>query len=753
MTDHQHTNEIIRENKTSESSADHDISTGENIPIPALSKSLSFPGVGSIAGSFIEQSRKAEDARPLLPRAAFFMGDMKDGLPMLNMQAVFLMSSKNFSEKQIGVLFLAFGLSQFLCMTPAGYFLDYSNHKIDWVNWSGLITSLLTVTTVITAHDGGSNMGLMILLKILQGGTSAILPPGFNSVTLGIVGSTGFTVQVAKNRTMNHVGTALIVAIGTLIAYLLYPNIGALFIVSPLTMIGVYHNMVRIKPNHINRDAARALIIESPTMTEYEHLEIKHTMGSHVNGMSYEGSEYTEADTTSFTDSSNQSNAYIPPTANTTVPVIDESPIVSVDANVTKSQEMVQLDNNNNNNNNNKTYTGIPPQPEESNGSMPSFRFGWARGGQEGDEYMEANTISSTDSSNQSNSYIPPTANTPTEPVVDESHVASVDPKVTKSQEMAQVDNTVYASPPQPQESNGSMPSFRFGWRRNQNKNRAHQPRTPLAVLLDPTLVLFTLIVFAFHMANSAVLPLVMQSLAVEDDRSWILLSGLCIFIGQFFMSWFAKLCGDYSPKWGRKGLTLGALSALTIRCLCLAALMTAKDEVSTPMESIVVKSLIVATQLLDSVGAGIFGTMHILVTNDISSRSGRFSLMMGITSSAMCLGSTVSSYIGQSIAQDFGYSKAFTSLGGLSLVPLLMYSLFMPETLPDYARPKNRKRRLVAILKRINEERRRFFRRRRSKKIGKKLEDNDEKHEGLVPQQPDSDDFQHCAKPDMELV
>jgi len=355
MTDHQHTNEIIRENKTSESSADHDISTGENIPIPALSKSLSFPGVGSIAGSFIEQSRKAEDARPLLPRAAFFMGDMKDGLPMLNMQAVFLMSSKNFSEKQIGVLFLAFGLSQFLCMTPAGYFLDYSNHKIDWVNWSGLITSLLTVTTVITAHDGGSNMGLMILLKILQGGTSAILPPGFNSVTLGIVGSTGFTVQVAKNRTMNHVGTALIVAIGTLIAYLLYPNIGALFIVSPLTMIGVYHNMVRIKPNHINRDAARALIIESPTMTEYEHLEIKHTMGSHVNGMSYEGSEYTEADTTSFTDSSNQSNAYIPPTANTTVPVIDESPIVSVDANVTKSQEMVQLDNNNNNNNNNQS--------------------------------------------------------------------------------------------------------------------------------------------------------------------------------------------------------------------------------------------------------------------------------------------------------------------------------------------------------------------------------------------------------------
>eukprot|EP00536_Pseudo-nitzschia_multiseries_P005630 jgi/Psemu1/254675/estExt_Genewise1Plus.C_1080032 len=565
-----------------------------------MSRSLSFAGVGSLAGGFIEQTsweKKAEDARPLLPRAAFFMGDLRDGLPMLNMQAVFLMCSKNFSEKQIGVLFLAFGLSQFICMTPAGYFLDYSNHKIDWVNWSGLITSLLTVTSVLTAHEGGSNMGLMILLKILQGGASAILPPGFNSVTLGIVGSTGFTVQVAKNRTMNHVGTALIVAIGSLIAYLLYPNIGALFVVSPLTMIGVYYNMVRIKPNHVNRDAARALIIESPTMTEYEQLETQQTMGS---------------------------------------------------------QEMIQFD---------KTYS-IPTQPP----------------------------------------------------------------------------------------SNGSIPSFRFGWGRKQNKTDPHQPRTPLAVLLDPTLVLFTIIVFCFHMANSSVLPLVMQSLAVEDEKSGILLSGLCIFIGQSFMSWFAKLCGDYSPKWGRKGLILAALSSLTIRCLSLTVLMAAKDQVTTPMESIIVRSLIVATQLLDSVGAGIFGTMHILVTNDISSRSGRFSLMMGITSSAMCLGATVSSYIGQSVAQDFGYSMAFASFGALSLVPLLLYTFFMPETLPDYVRPKNRKRRLVAILKRINEQRRRFFRRKKNKKIALQIEESGLKHEGLVPR-PDSNDCNFNPNPNMELV
>jgi hypothetical protein len=92
------------------------------------------------------------DARPILPLAAFFMGDLRDGLPMvslfgclsstciplypdcaqtlmnwfvlnicrhsafppfqLNMQAAFLISAKGFNEKQVGILF--FGASWIL---------------------------------------------------------------------------------------------------------------------------------------------------------------------------------------------------------------------------------------------------------------------------------------------------------------------------------------------------------------------------------------------------------------------------------------------------------------------------------------------------------------------------------------------------------------------------------------------------------------------------------------------------------------
>ena len=123
--------------------------------------------------------------------------------PQLNMQAAFLISDKNFTEKQVGLLFLVFGLSQFLCMAPAGYYLDYSNRKIDWVVYASIVISAITVFGTLTAEDGGKNMAFLLLCRVVQGGLTAIIPPGFNGITLGIVGTKGFTYQVSRNRMMN----------------------------------------------------------------------------------------------------------------------------------------------------------------------------------------------------------------------------------------------------------------------------------------------------------------------------------------------------------------------------------------------------------------------------------------------------------------------------------------------------------------------------------------------------------------------
>jgi hypothetical protein len=170
-------------------------------------------------------------------------------------------------------------------------------------------------------------------------------------------------------------------------------------------------------------------------------------------------------------------------------------------------------------------------------------------------------------------------------------------------------------------------------------------------------------------------------------------------------MSYFAKLVGDYSPIYGRKHLCLVAIISLTIRCLLLTVLVTAQVQVKTWTGVIMFKFLILTTQLLDSVGMGIFGTLHIIVTNDISGGSGRFSLMLGITTGAMCLGGTASGFMSAAISRDYGDAAAFAALGLMSLVPFFLYLFFVPETLPEYAKPKTnkRRRRLEAILQKIN--------------------------------------------------
>ena len=576
--------------------------------LPNVSQQASRPDHAATAStSFMDEDwGEVVDARPILPKAAFFMGDLRDGLPMvrlelnvnvllafsivfhrstsnpqnrqLNMQAAFLISARSFTEKQVGTLFFFFGMSQFLCMAPSGYFLDYSNNKINWVIWSGCATATLTVVTTLSATPFGENMGLMIILKILQGGITAIMPPGFNGITLGIVGASGFTHQVSRNRMMNHMGSALNVAIGSLTAYYLYPNIGNLFIVSPLAAIGMYYNLRRIKPTQVNKNAARGLIIVSPTMTEYEHMD-------------------------------------------------DEKDAIWIAS------------------------------------SSPT-------------RYNPPETLANDDGNKEQTS----TA---------ESMVSNV-------------------------QSSNSFSSFPLGWYNRgavKPDEKSRRAQSPIGAILDPSLIVFSLVVFFFHLSNSSVLPLVMQTLSLQDPQAGILLSSLCILIAQAFMAFFAKICGDYSPVWGRKGLMLVGLFSLTIRCFLLTFLVSIHHEIEDEKSSYFLKALILSTQLLDSVGAGIVGTLHILVTSDISGGTGRFSLMMGITTAAMCLGGTVSGYIGQALAQDYGYPAAFSALGMMSLIPFFIYALFMPETLPDYARPKpkQRKKRLAALLRRLNAQRKDF--------------------------------------------
>lgn len=125
-----------------------------------------------------------------------------------------------------------------------------------------------------------------------------------------------------------------------------------------------------------------------------------------------------------------------------------------------------------------------------------------------------------------------------------------------------------------------------------------------------------------------------------------------------------------------------------------------------------VIKGLLLATEVIDSVGAGILGTLQILVTSDISGGTGRFSLCLGVTTASMCLGATISAYLGQAIAADYEYEVAFAALGAISLIPVLLYGFCMPETLPEYAKPQPRRQRVRELLRRLDEKRKQLLER-----------------------------------------
>ena len=235
------------------------------------------------------------------------------------------------------------------------------------------------------------------------------------------------------------------------------------------------------------------------------------------------------------------------------------------------------------------------------------------------------------------------------------------------------------------------MPSFNMNTVAGSSKAADHKADSPLHVLRDPILLTFIVICFLFYTSNGTVLPLVMQTLALGSGREGILLSGLCIIVAQIFMVVSAKICGTYSGKYGRKGIFLIGLGSVPIRCLILTLLLQLRGDVREDGGSPFLNMLILATQILDGVGAGVFGTMYILVTSDISAGTGRFSMTLGLTTAAMSIGGTVSGYVGQALAEDLGYQQAFLILMVMSCIPLLAYHFFMPETLSSIAKTNDK--------------------------------------------------------------
>jgi predicted MFS family arabinose efflux permease len=207
---------------------------------------------------------------------------------------------------------------------------------------------------------------------------------------------------------------------------------------------------------------------------------------------------------------------------------------------------------------------------------------------------------------------------------------------------------------------------------------QARDQPSGLGVLLTcRPLLIFAVCVTLFHLSNAAMLPLVGQKLALQDKNLGTSLMSACIVAAQIIMVPMAILVGARADAWGHKRFFLAALLILPIR----GALYTLSDS----------KAWLVGVQLLDGIGAGIFGAIFPVIVADLMRNTGRFNVAQGAVITAQGIGAALSTTLAGLVVVKYGYSAAFLALGSVAALGFVVCWLALPETggrsQPDAAR------------------------------------------------------------------
>jgi MFS family permease len=140
-----------------------------------------------------------------------------------------------------------------------------------------------------------------------------------------------------------------------------------------------------------------------------------------------------------------------------------------------------------------------------------------------------------------------------------------------------------------------------------------------------------------------------------------------CIIVPQLVVALCAPWIGRQAEHRGRRPLLMLAFAALILRALMFAI-------VRDP-------GLVIAAQLLDGISAAAIGIMFPLICADVTRRTGRFSLALGIVGSAVGIGASFSTLLGGLMFDHAGATLTFLALALVAGLGLVLVWLVMPET------------------------------------------------------------------------
>lgn len=183
----------------------------------------------------------------------------------------------------------------------------------------------------------------------------------------------------------------------------------------------------------------------------------------------------------------------------------------------------------------------------------------------------------------------------------------------------------------------------------------------------DLRIGIFIVSAVLFHFANAAMLPLVGQKSTDGLKEGAAVLMSACIIAAQMVMVPVALAASRFAETWGRKPVFLIGFAVLPIRGIlyCLG---------DNPY-------YLVAVQLLDGIGAGIFGVVSILIVADITKGTGRFNFTQGALATATGLGAGLSNLMTGFLVKAWGFDAGFLTLAAIAAVAAVFFALAMPET------------------------------------------------------------------------
>jgi MFS family permease len=171
-----------------------------------------------------------------------------------------------------------------------------------------------------------------------------------------------------------------------------------------------------------------------------------------------------------------------------------------------------------------------------------------------------------------------------------------------------------------------------------------------------------------FHLANAPVMPLVGQYIA-RLGGSDVQIAAV-VLVAQVVMVPVALLAGWASHRWGRKPVFAVGFIALPVRILLYSF-------TSDPW-------VLVALQVFDGIGAGIYGVVVTVVCADLTRDRGGFNSLQGVCATALAVGGAFGPVLAGPLVQHLGFPTAFRAFALVAALGAAVFLLFMPETQLD---------------------------------------------------------------------